>query len=458
MTATSADVARVTELLGHAPRGDFEVVVRREDGDPVVIRNPPLLDDGTPMPTRWWLVGRSEREAVARLEAAGGVREAERAVEPRTLAAAHARYARERDAALPPSHSGARPAGGVGGTRKGVKCLHAHVAWYLAGGDDPVGRWAALHAGIDTRALERARGPVAAVDCGTNSTRLLVADGSGRQLEREMRITRLGEGVDRTGMLSAAAIARTLEVVEDFRRTMDAHGVESARAIATSAVRDAGNPADFLEPVGAAAGVPLEVLGGEEEGSLAFLGATSDLEGEERYLVVDIGGGSTEFVVGKGGPDGVVSVDMGCVRLTERFLRHDPPLESEVREARNAALALTREAGQWVPGIAGADRLVGLAGTVSTLAAISAGVADPCHGAVHHLLLTREEVDRLAAELASDTRKARLRRPGLEEARADVIVGGALVLSAVMEGLGFGSCLVSESDILDGLVMSQLRD
>jgi hypothetical protein len=141
--ADSTERLRVAELLGRAPRGGFEVVLSDAAGDPVVIRNGPLLDDGTPMPTRYWLVGRAERIAVGRLEAAGGVREAEAAVDPGELAAAHARYAAERDAAVPPDWTGPRPAGGVGGTRRGVKCLHAHYAWHLAGGDDPVGRWVA---------------------------------------------------------------------------------------------------------------------------------------------------------------------------------------------------------------------------------------------------------------------------------------------------------------------------
>ena len=136
------DATSVAALLGRPPAGAFEVVVRDGDGDPVVIRNEPLLADGTPMPTRYWLVGRTERAAVSRLEAAGGVRAAERAVDPAELSAAHRRYAEERDAALPPGHDGPGPAGGVGGTRAGVKCLHAHYAWFLAGGDDPVGRWA----------------------------------------------------------------------------------------------------------------------------------------------------------------------------------------------------------------------------------------------------------------------------------------------------------------------------
>jgi len=146
--AAADDLAAVTALLGRQPMGSFEVVRRTDDGAPMVIRNAPLLDDGTPMPTRYWLVGPAERDAVSRLEAAGGVKAAEAAVDPEALAAAHARYAAERDAAVPAGHRGPRPSGGVGGTRRGVKCLHAHYAWYLAGGDDPVGRWVEERLGV----------------------------------------------------------------------------------------------------------------------------------------------------------------------------------------------------------------------------------------------------------------------------------------------------------------------
>ena len=139
------DLERVTELLGRDPRCDFEVVVRRGDGEPVVIRNTPLLDDGTPMPTRYWLIDPQIRKAIGTLESVGGVRQAEAAVPADELAAAHDRYAVERNAYLPEGHAGPRPSGGVGGTRRGVKCLHAHYAWFLAGGDDPVGRWVDDH-------------------------------------------------------------------------------------------------------------------------------------------------------------------------------------------------------------------------------------------------------------------------------------------------------------------------
>ena len=139
------DIAVLTQLLGRPPRAGFEVVVRNTTGDPVVIRNAPLLDDGTPMPTRYWLVDPDLSLRVARLESAGGVRAAEAAVEAEALGSAHERYARERDAALAPDHVGPRPSGGVGGTGRGVKCLHAHLAYHLAGGDDPVGRWVEEH-------------------------------------------------------------------------------------------------------------------------------------------------------------------------------------------------------------------------------------------------------------------------------------------------------------------------
>ena len=137
------DLDEVTLLLGRAPQGDFDVVVRRADGRPMVIRNAPLLGDGTPMPTRYWLVDDDLRRTVSTLEATGGVRAAEAAIDPAEVAAAHRRYAAERDAALPVDHAGPRPSGGVAGTRTGVKCLHAHYAWHLAGGDDPIGRWVA---------------------------------------------------------------------------------------------------------------------------------------------------------------------------------------------------------------------------------------------------------------------------------------------------------------------------
>lgn len=164
-----AEEAVVAGLLGRSPRGRFQVVVRDGRGLPLVLRNDPLLSDGTPMPTRWWLVGRAARTAVSRLEAAGGVRQAEAAVDPTALASAHARYAAERDAALPAGHAGPRPAGGVGGARRGVKCLHAHLAWHLAGGDDPVGRWVVARLGHDSAAVPDGSGSSPPADPGSGA-------------------------------------------------------------------------------------------------------------------------------------------------------------------------------------------------------------------------------------------------------------------------------------------------
>jgi exopolyphosphatase/guanosine-5'-triphosphate,3'-diphosphate pyrophosphatase len=463
---TPDDREDVAILLGRPPRGRFEVVLRDRQGQPRVIRNEPLLEDGTPMPTRWWLVDPALRASVDRLEAAGGVKAAETAVDPSELAAAHARYATERDAALPTDHRGPRPAGGVGGTQQGVKCLHAHLAWYLAGGDDPVGRWVAVRLDL----AGSGAGPVAAIDCGTNSTRLLVTDADGRPLERLMRITRLGEGVDAAGHLAPGAIARTVAVLGQYRDLMERHGVVGARATATSAARDAANRDQLFAQAEDALGVPLELLSGEAEGRLSFSGATAKLDPRDGpYLVVDIGGGSTELVTeplpdpgaSGNGADAtpsvaVASVDVGCVRITERFLHHDPPLPEELVDAADAVGAGLDDAAAAQPAITMANRLVGLAGTVATLSAVDQGLASYSRERIHHSVLARSRVEVLLDALAGESTDERLRRPGLEEARADVIVGGTVVLATLMRQLAFESCLVSESDILDGLVMSQL--
>ncbi|MFN6119962.1 MAG: DUF501 domain-containing protein [Actinomycetes bacterium] len=167
-TPSPADRARVRELLGREPQGAYEIVVRRDDGDPVVLRNDPILDDGTPMPTRYWLVGEREHLAVSRLESTGGVRRAEAELDPDTVADAHHRYAAERDEWVPAGHTGPRPSGGVAGTRTGVKCLHAHYAWFLAGGDDPVGRWVADQLG-DTTGTTGTTGSTGTTDLANGS-------------------------------------------------------------------------------------------------------------------------------------------------------------------------------------------------------------------------------------------------------------------------------------------------
>ncbi|HLN07277.1 MAG TPA: DUF501 domain-containing protein [Acidimicrobiales bacterium] len=463
---TEGDWEAVAGLLGRAPQGAFEIVVRNSSGMPIVILNSPLLDNGTPMPTRFWLVGRAERELVSRLESAGGVRAAEAAVDAAEIEAAHARYEALRDVSLPPGHSGPRPTGGVGGTRRGVKCLHAHVAWYLAGGEDPVGRWTCEKLGIDRSGYRvastdyapvAASGPVAAVDCGTNSTRLLVVGADGRSLERMMRITRLGQGVDRDGRLAEGAMQRTLDVLAEFRAVVDDRGVTRVRATATSAARDAENADEFAARVRGVLGTVPEVLPGEEEGRLAYLGATAGLDpAGGPYLVIDIGGGSTELVGGAGPGLQVVSLEIGCVRITERFLAHDPPLAGELRAAREHVHRLVTGAVEAQPALQGATQIIGVAGTVSALTRLDQGLLEYDWSRIHHARLTLGAIERLLNELGVVPLDRRLERPELESERADVIIGGAIVLAEAMVTLGFDVLTTSESDLLDGVAAELL--
>ena len=304
-------------------------------------------------------------------------------------------------------------------------------------------------------------GTVAAVDCGTNSTRLLVArpgrDGALEPLDRRMVITRLGAGVDATGTLDGAAVERTLDVLRGYRRAMDEHGVARVRASGTSAVRDAADGDAFLAAAAEVVGAPVELLSGEEEGRLAFRGATAELDPRSGpFLVVDIGGGSTEFVVGTTEPEGLVSVDVGCVRLTERFLHGDPPLPEELSAAISVTEAYLEDVVRLLPATREARRLVGVAGTVSTVAAVELGLTAYDRDRVHHFALTREAAEDVFRTLATEARADRIHNPGLEEARADVIVGGCCVLVAVLRWFDAEGLLVSESDLLDGLARALL--
>ncbi|MGH9152971.1 MAG: exopolyphosphatase [Acidimicrobiales bacterium] len=300
--------------------------------------------------------------------------------------------------------------------------------------------------------------PAAAIDCGTNSTRLLVADGGSRPIERLMAITRLGQGVDSARRLAPEAVDRTLAVLREYRAVMDRHGVERVRVAATSAVRDAENRDEFLDAAEAVVGVRPELLPGDEEGRLSFAGATAGLDpAAGPFLVVDIGGGSTEFVVGSDAPVGVASVDVGCVRITERYLHSDPPTPLELSQAISVMHAHLQDVKRELPAVSGARRLVGLAGTVTTMAAVEIGLAVYDPGRVHHFVLTRAAAEDVFRTLATERRADRVHNPGLEEARADVIVGGAAILVSIMRHFDFDDCLVSEADILDGLVRSVLH-
>lgn len=497
MSASPDDVAAVTELLGRTPQSEFEVAVRDRSGSPMVIRNAPFLEDGTPMPTRYWLVDRHLLRVIGTLESNGGVRQAEADVDPDELRRAHDRYAAERDATIPASYTGPRPSGGVGGTRTGVKCLHTHYAWYLAGGDDPVGRWVEQklapagvagsqwvmddqgdHGGQDrddptepAPVAGAAADPggdgadapavVAAIDCGTNSTRLLVAerapDGSVRTLERLMRITRLGRGVDATGELAPAAVERTVEVLREYRGVIDRFGATRIRMTATSAARDATNREAFFAAAAEAIGVEPELISGTEEAALSFRGATAELDpADGPFLVVDIGGGSSEFSFGTTESEAAISIDIGCVRLTEKFLLHDPPLPEELSNCLSVVELHLDDVRAAIDGLDRVRTFVGLAGTVSAAAAVEIGLATYDRDRIHHFRLTKPAAEDVFRTLATETVEQRKDNPGMEPQRADVIVGGLCVLVQIMRRFGFDECLVSEADILDGLAMSVL--
>ena len=303
---------------------------------------------------------------------------------------------------------------------------------------------------------------VAAVDIGTNSTRLLVADVEGRgadarvsQIQREMRITRLGVGVDADRTLRPEAIERTVSVLREYGEIIERLGATRVRAAATSASRDARNRDQFFDPATEALrGVRPELLSGEEEAALSFLGATAGLREPTPYLVVDVGGGSTEFVVGTDKPEGLISVDIGCVRLTEQFLHGDPPEPEELSNAVSAVRDHLADVGREVPGVAGAATLVGLAGTVTTLAAVELGLAQYDPEAVHHFRLSRQAAEDVFRTLATEPIAQRRHNPGLDPGRVDVIVGGAVIVVSILRHFGFPEMLVSESDILDGLARS----
>jgi exopolyphosphatase/guanosine-5'-triphosphate,3'-diphosphate pyrophosphatase len=318
---------------------------------------------------------------------------------------------------------------------------------------------------------------VAAIDCGTNSIRLLIADlnpgipgddGHGHaspltDVTRQMRIVRLGEGVDRTGRLAEAALDRTMSALREYAGLIADAKPEAVRMVATSATRDAANSQEFTDRVLGILGVAPEVITGDEEAGLSFTGATRELAGTPLategscpppYLVTDIGGGSTEFVLG--GTDGLAgarSVNIGCVRLTERHLHGDPPsaaqIEATVRDIDTAlgqvAAALPAEK---------ARTLVGLAGSVTTVAAIALGLEEYDSDRIHHSRISAARVHEIAARLLAMTRAERAAIPVMHPGRVDVIGAGALILDQIMARFGFAEVLVSEHDILDGIAWS----
>jgi exopolyphosphatase / guanosine-5'-triphosphate,3'-diphosphate pyrophosphatase len=312
---------------------------------------------------------------------------------------------------------------------------------------------------------------VAAIDCGTNSLRLLIADidVARRQLtdvERRMEIVRLGQGVDATGRIAPEALDRTLRALAGYAADIRDAGVTAVRMVATSATRDASNAADFSSGVQRTLGIAPEVITGREEARLSFAGATAelaaadspDLRPEPPYLVVDIGGGSTEFVVGgneavAGADPAAISVDIGCVRLTERYLHDDPPTRAQV-DAASAYIDRALEEVAAAVAVKEARTLVGLAGSVTTVTAIALGLPTYDPSRTHHARISAETVAAVTEQLLGQTHEQRAAIGALHPGRIDVIGAGSLVLDRVMRRFEFAEMVASEHDILDGIAWS----
>ncbi len=302
---------------------------------------------------------------------------------------------------------------------------------------------------------------VAAYDCGTNSLRLLVADldpetSKARELVREMRIVRLGEGVDQTGRISDAAMTRVLAAVADFAATAARYDVEHTVFAATSAARDADNAAAFTAAVQARIGVPPTVLTGEQEARLSFTGAVRTLRGASPapYLVVDIGGGSTEFILGTDHVERAQSLDIGSVRITERHLHSDPPTREEIQAA---TADIDRALDTLTVALEAAATVIGVAGTVTTIAAGALRLESYQRDLIHHSVIDKASAQATVNSLLTMGVQQRLALGYLHPGRADVIGGGGLILDRVLRRTPVHAMLVSEQDILDGLAWSALE-
>lgn len=327
-------------------------------------------------------------------------------------------------------------------------------------------------------------GPVAAVDCGTNSTRLLIVDAADSVgVNRRQTVTRLGRGVDASGRLDPAAVEETLDCLRAYRSVLDRHGVQRVRAAATSAVRDAANRAEFLDAASEAIGAPVELLTPAAEAALSFRGATAGLKpAAGGWLVLDIGGGSTELALGFSssqhsadpalglGPSQHStepapepgsdlqwhSAEVGCVRLTERYVHHDPPRPEELAACLQVTELHLDDAARAMPGITAGCELVATGGTATTAAAVELGLPAYDSDRIHHFELTRAAAEDVFRTLATESAADRIANPGLHPDRAGVIVAGLCILVKVMRYFDFDRCLVSEADILDGLARSLL--
>lgn len=298
--------------------------------------------------------------------------------------------------------------------------------------------------------------PYAAIDCGSHSTRLLIMHGD-TTLVREVELTKLGKGLDAAGELQPEALERVYTALRRYRSLLDDHQVDPARVrvAATAAARDASNGPEFIAAASAIVGSPAHVLSGVEEGELTFLGATRELNpADGPFLVIDIGGASTEFSCGGDSFDDAISLDIGSVRLTDMYIETDPPKADELSNCVTYAAAWLDDVDRELPQAHHATTVVGVAGTISTAVAVEIGIPEYDRDLIHHFTLTREAAEDVFRTLATENRQDRACNPGLPMGRVDTIVGGMAILVSIMRHLGLDSLLASESDILDGLARS----
>ena len=305
---------------------------------------------------------------------------------------------------------------------------------------------------------------VAGIDIGTLTCRLLVAavspeaEGPVHTIRSERKILRLGEGVDRTGRLKPEAMSRVIETIREWKTIIESHGVERYTAVATSAVREAGNREEFLDRVRRETGIAVEVIDGAEEARRTFLGIRSGLPSDVREILgLDIGGGSTEFIASRQGrPLKMTSIDMGVVRLTERVLQGDPPRVAEIHKAETLIRDLTRRARREIGDLTNLT-LVGTAGTITSLAAIAQGLPTYDPARIQNYVLELPVIQRIERNVFGKTQSDRVGMPGLEAGREGVIAAGALILRCVMEELNAARCVVSEYGLREGVLVHLAR-
>lgn len=460
--ASALDRAVIEQQLGRPMRGDFGVAHRCSCGNPDVLVNPPRLPDGTPFPTTYYLTCPKLTSALSTLESENRMVEyAQQLAKSPELAAqyraAHQDYLQRREQlAIVPEIDGIS----AGGMPDRVKCLHALAAHSLAvgAGVNPIGDLAVAEVQQRWRQQGCPARTVAGIDCGTNSIRLLVAEQTPqgwRDLHREMRVIRLGEHLAETGNISELALQRLRAALTEYQQLINTSQALVTRFVATSAARDAGNAEVFTQIVADFLGVTPEIVPGEVEAQLSFVGATASLPtaGNHTRLVVDIGGGSTEFIRGNDRVEQSTSVNIGCVRLTERHQLGDPATPAQL-QALWMDIRQALATAQHQVDFHQIDTVVGVAGTVTTVAALALELDSYDPDRIHGVTLATDQVLDVVDMLTAMTLAQRQALPVMHPGRADVIVAGANILAEILRQTKAEWLLVSEHDILDGIVAS----